>query len=816
MGLQSALTTSLTGMKAAETTIDVVGNNVANASTVGFKASHVLFATQFLQTQSIGSAPPEDTDAASGNLTGGTNPRQIGLGVKVAAINPDFSQGTIQISSNPLDIAVQGDGFFLVQGLQGEQLYTRSGQFQTNSLNQIVTSTGNLVLGKVATDFVIPENNDNPVPITIPFGDPVRQVTENAFFRGNLAPTADIGTSGVLTSQGLGDALVLPPDAASTDLGLISPPNVGGADATPSTPGVATTLPAGSYSYRVTWYKTEGANTYESPASGIISALAAASLGDQIDLTGLPVDASGDWDGRHLYRSSDGTTFEFLDSIPAIGATYTDDNSPAPTSTVLADTNLQQEEYSYYITFFSTTSGVETRPTELLGPLSVSDPTSRIRIDDLPQPTGAFNRIRIYRNQGNAATEFRLVDDVPAGTTTYIDSKQDGDLGGLIDLLGAKAAATTLLTNVIIRNGDNYTQPFVEGTLTFTGTKGGNQLATKELQIFGAGPNATTVNELRLFLQDAYGIDTSLTDDPAGVRLNSLTGEIEFTSNDGIANEVGADIGAFTMAPASTGQASALAFDFEPTTEATGKGTSTTFVVFDSLGAPVNVRLTTVRIESDPTTEGVTYRWFATSDDNLPTNSADTSVSTFLASGELEFDNQGNLISPSTGIEQISINHPAGEVLAFNLDFNSVNGLTVTDPQGNPVSSMNMTRQDGFPTGTLTSFSVTESGLIRGVYSNGAERPIGQLLMAKFANNTGLLQVGSNLYAAGINSGVPQVNLPGVDGIGSLTAGAVELSNADIGQNLIELILASTQYRGGARVITTTQQLFDELLNIRR
>src|SRR3970040_2156106 len=101
MGLQSAMTTALTGLQAAETSIDVVGNNVANSNTIGFKESNVLFATQFLQTQSIGSAP-SDTQ-------GGTNPRQIGLGVKVAAINPDFTQGTVQISSNPLDVGIQGD-----------------------------------------------------------------------------------------------------------------------------------------------------------------------------------------------------------------------------------------------------------------------------------------------------------------------------------------------------------------------------------------------------------------------------------------------------------------------------------------------------------------------------------------------------------------------------------------------------------------------------------------------------------------------------------------------------------------------------------
>ena len=93
MGLASALNTALTGMQAAETQVDVVGNNLANSQTVGFKESEPIFATQFLQTQSLGS-PPSDSN-------GGTNPRQIGLGTRVAEIRPDFTQGTISISSAP-------------------------------------------------------------------------------------------------------------------------------------------------------------------------------------------------------------------------------------------------------------------------------------------------------------------------------------------------------------------------------------------------------------------------------------------------------------------------------------------------------------------------------------------------------------------------------------------------------------------------------------------------------------------------------------------------------------------------------------------
>ncbi len=199
MGLASALSTALTGLTAAETTIDVVGNNVANSNTVGFKASTAIFATQFLQTQGLGSSPT--------STNGGTNPRQVGLGVQVAEITPDFTQGTIEISANPSDLAIQGDGFFMVQGTQGETLYSRNGIFKTNSQNELVNINGNRLLGfGVDDNFQILETSLQP--LTIPLGaSAVAQATQHVFFEGALTPTGDIATQSQVIQTGiLGDA----------------------------------------------------------------------------------------------------------------------------------------------------------------------------------------------------------------------------------------------------------------------------------------------------------------------------------------------------------------------------------------------------------------------------------------------------------------------------------------------------------------------------------------------------------------------------------------------------------------------------------
>ncbi len=220
MGLQSALSTALTGLTAAETTIDVAGNNLANSNTVGFKASRVAFATQFLQTLALGSMPTDNS--------GGTNPRQLGLGTMVADITPNHNQGTIEISANPTDLAIQGDGFFIVEGAGGERLYTRNGIFKFNSAYELVTITGNRLLGYGVNDeFQI--NRTVLVPLTIPLGaTAVAQATENAYLQGNLRPNGDLAVQAQQIRTGiLGERRYTAPRTKASTLFAILP-NIGG------------------------------------------------------------------------------------------------------------------------------------------------------------------------------------------------------------------------------------------------------------------------------------------------------------------------------------------------------------------------------------------------------------------------------------------------------------------------------------------------------------------------------------------------------------------------------------------------------------
>ena len=374
--------------------------------------------------------------------------------------------------------------------------------------------------------------------------------------------------------------------------------------------------------------------------------------------------------------------------------------------------------------------------------------------------------------------------------------------GNELSLDGPAISFGLRLVDLVRRVDTTYENPFQEGTLHFTPEKGGRKLSTKSFEI----TSATTVQDLINFMEDTFGIvedsgdvNNPIPGSPGGTIAGS---QIQLTGNNGVDNALEIGLSAFQLETASG--TTNVSLGFSSSQVAAGASAVTDFVVYDSLGIPLNVRLTAVLEASSG--ENTTYRWFADSPDNDPASGGEISVGT----GTITFDGEGNFVGASNDTVSIDRrNVPSASPLEFDLNFDQISGLA--DQIGIAAS-----RQDGSPPGTLTSFIIGEDGTIRGVFSNGVTRDLGQIRLARFANNAGLEQKGENLFAAGVNSGLPVAGNPGEQGIGTVIAGAVELSNTDIGQNLIDLILASTQYRGGTRVITAVQQLFDELLALRR
>ncbi|HET7488825.1 MAG TPA: flagellar hook protein FlgE [Acidimicrobiales bacterium] len=170
----------VSGLRSHQTMMDVIGNNIANVNTNGFKTSQVVFQDMLSQLLRGAGAP------ANGN--GGTNPAQVGLGVRVGGITTNFSQGAVQLTGRSTDLSISGDGFFIVrQG--GENLYTRAGSLSFDSSGQLVTQDGSIIQGWMANNGVVNTN-----AAVQDFVMPISQVLPPK-------PTANVGLGGNLPAD---------------------------------------------------------------------------------------------------------------------------------------------------------------------------------------------------------------------------------------------------------------------------------------------------------------------------------------------------------------------------------------------------------------------------------------------------------------------------------------------------------------------------------------------------------------------------------------------------------------------------------------
>jgi flagellar hook protein FlgE len=186
-----SLFSGISGLRAHQTMLDVTGNNIANVNTTGFKASQTQF--QDTLSQVINNA------GAAQDGVGGTNPAQVGLGVRVAGITTNFQQGAAQLTNRSTDMMISGDGFFTVR--KGEEtLFTRAGAFDFDATGQLVTPDGGLVQGwAAAADGSIDTNGplvDLRLPIATLMG---ASATTTADFEGNLP--IDVATGTVLNRE---------------------------------------------------------------------------------------------------------------------------------------------------------------------------------------------------------------------------------------------------------------------------------------------------------------------------------------------------------------------------------------------------------------------------------------------------------------------------------------------------------------------------------------------------------------------------------------------------------------------------------------
>ncbi len=177
-----SLSTAVTGLASHQDKMDVVGNNIANVNTTAFKNDHARFQDLISQTIGGATAPLEDR--------GGVNPNQVGLGTQLGATVTDHTQGAIETTGRATDLAIEGEGFFIVSDGQVDY-HTRDGSFDIDSNRELVNSDGMKVMGWMDDD---PDPTDELEPLRIPLGEGMEaQASSNLGFSGNLDADAEDG-----------------------------------------------------------------------------------------------------------------------------------------------------------------------------------------------------------------------------------------------------------------------------------------------------------------------------------------------------------------------------------------------------------------------------------------------------------------------------------------------------------------------------------------------------------------------------------------------------------------------------------------------
>lgn len=262
---------------------------------------------------------------------------------------------------------------------------------------------------------------------------------------------------------------------------------------------------------------------------------------------------------------------------------------------------------------------------------------------------------------------------------------------------------------------------------------------------------------------------------------------------------------------------------------------ATEFKVYDSFGNEHNLSVAFTRVVDNPN------QWRATvlidpdqadvTQTRVGLGTTDGQDNTFL----INFDNTGSLqgVTDSAG----NATNPEGEILlqtsfavtganpdeegnptrqTLNINLGTIGSQKNTVTQSASQSSTKAFYQDGYTMGYLDNFKIDSSGIITGVYSNGTNRTLGQIGLATFTNQGGLEKNGDNTYVESNNSGLARIGTSGIAGKGSLLAGALEMSNVDLTEQMTDMIVTQRGFQASSKTIQTSDTLLDTVLNLKR
>ncbi len=853
-----SLWSGVSGLQAHQVAMDVEGNNISNVNTTGFKYSRADFGTMFSQTVKIATAP---TDGR-----GGSNPLQIGLGVSVSSTTRIHSQGSVQTTDKNTDVAINGDGFFMVSDDGGLTNYlTRSGDFKLDAYGNFVNNAGFVVQGwNINWDTQSIDSSRTPQNIFIDPGMhiPAAKSTEVAI-KANLNSGLNIGTASrplysLDSVHGFNQKTGETKDENDTgttqfyttsknavevtekgvDAGSLFNANGQGlnlrdgqgiwvsyADAKYSTnqlgvnafdPNLHQTQTAafwgnGNQKTRLD-IVINGVTIQNDTIGSIDEAIAYINTftapTDARQGTGVRAVKNADGSGIDFVNdNADGTTDNMKNINLVVNATNTAGEAwtatwDAATNTFNQYTPIQQNNASLW----TATGGQAGTANNLTGGRSAQIITAHKYIySSSPQtlppmynPDGGFTYIP--GTQGGGGPTWNGTDTATIGSQNYYNAVMNGSLLNT----NIRTFHTTEDLRELLQRDARYGVDY-DGSGTFAAADV-NENVKVVVNSSGAF-SLTNVNETSNSPTLVTGGQGPLTFGPHNMNFNitAYTDERGTVSTNDAFTKIFKGLDGSFPAGNQVKQSELLKLS----------AFSAGLEIYDSLGSKHTLEVQFVK-QSTTQDGGNEWQMIIRVPEPAEINTTGEGPNNIIV-GTARFNNDGSLSNYNPRTINFSPNNGAAPNQQIKLSFGtsgSNDGLV----SSNSASTLTGQATDGYTSGNLKpdAIRVDDKGNILGEFTNGKTFAVAKIAMASVANNSGLEEIGGNLFKVTANSGNIVVGEAGTGGRGEMKTSALEMSNVDLSRSLTELIIIQRGYQANSKTISTSDQMLQTLIQLKQ
>lgn len=841
-----SLWSGVSGLQAHQVAMDVEGNNISNVNTTGFKYSRADFGTMFSQTVKIATAP---TDGR-----GGSNPLQIGLGVSVSSTTRIHSQGSVQTTDKNTDVAINGDGFFMVSDDGGLTNYlTRSGDFKLDAYGNFVNNAGFVVQGwNINWDDQSIDSSRTPQNIFIDPGMhiPAAKSTEVAI-KANLNSGLNIGTSSrnlyaldsvhgwntktqraedendtgttqfyttsknavEVTEKGVDAGSLFNANGQGLNLREGQGIWVSYADAkfTTATAGANGVFNENSQTTQqnvIFWGNKDNAVNLDITLNGVnIQNANIRSLDEAIAYINTftaPTDTR-DGTGVKAVKKADGSGIEFVndnadgttDNMKNIDlvvkqtntagerfrVTWNQQNQNFTAATVKANGN------SAWIT--GGTAGLTEERVQIITAHKYVYSSTPVNIPPMYNPDGGPGYDPA--NQNNPGT----------AENNYFQAVQ----GGLLNTDSRTFRTTEDLRELLQRDARYGVDYDGSGRFEIDGrdvNEGVKVVVTENGNFAISNPNEIPQRP-GFVMPGAPGTQDNRTTHNMSFNITAYSNKQGTVStNDAFTKIFKAFDGVLTVG----GQ-------IKESEQLKLSAFSAGLEIYDSLGSKHTLEVQFVK-QSTTQDGGNEWQMIIRVPEPAEINTTGEGPTNIIV-GTARFNNDGSLANYTPKTINFSPNNGAAPNQQIKLSFGtsgSNDGLV----SSNSASTLTGQATDGYTSGNLKpdAIRVDDKGNILGEFTNGKTFAVAKIAMASVANNSGLEEIGGNLFKVTANSGNIVVGEAGTGGRGEMKTSALEMSNVDLSRSLTELIIIQRGYQANSKTISTSDQMLQTLIQLKQ